>query len=278
MSNTSAQPSSPSFLSSSVLSVILLSSPPLNTPYSTTFYLSLPVSMWSLLSKRRRKLPELSSSSSSNSTSPVMSSLGRGNECKIKTTLATFLSLKTFIIMLTFMLFLPKLSMADPWSELSSKIKALLTNASCSDTLVSSIMDRIRWCHSNLKDDEDFFSKQEMKSGIGCCIMGRFVFCLEGKFKHDTSFSCQRIIPNVTDITVSELQVSTRTSCTQKRPAYPTSDCDILMSGARSSSEFVGLAISVSLFSLVILTIAYLILLVSHRVSVNGRRNHYQAL
>lgn len=277
MSNTPAQPSSPSSLSR--LSVILLSSPPLNTPYSTTFYPSLPVSMWSLLSKRRRKLPELLSSSS-NSTSPVMSSLGRGNECKnkIKTTLATYLSQKAFIIMLIVMLFLPKLSMADPWSELSSKIKALIGNASCSDTLVSPMMDRIRWCHSNLNDDVDFFSKQEMKSGIGCCIMGKFVFCLEGKFKHDTSFSCQRIIPNVTDITVSELQVSTRTSCTQKRPAYPTSDCDVLMSGARSSSEFIGLAISASLFSLVILTIAYLILLVSHRSSVNGRRNHYQAL
>ena len=151
----------------------------------------------------------------------------------------------------------------DYWVKFGEVIKNLLETKTCASS-VSEILDAVSWCWESFDADIAYFSKHELTAGgAGCCIKGKFDYCI--KVKVDSL--CPGVTGNLTESAISYFKVFMRTTCPDSvRPEYPTIECDAILMPAQTWIGIIGLIIAVSIFSTFMAVLVFLILLVSRRV------------
>lgn len=148
------------------------------------------------------------------------------------------------------------------WTIFGDILKNAFHWETCS-TKISSIVDAVSWCWESFDEDVNYFSKHELSNGAGCCIKGKFDYCI--KYKVDAL--CPGATANVTETAISYLRVFMRTTCPdQVNPDYPTIECDTILSPAQTWVGIIGLILAVSIFSTFMAVLVFLILLISKRV------------
>lgn len=159
---------------------------------------------------------------------------------------------------------------SDSWTQLGSLIKNILGSFNCLSK-ADEVMDRIIWCWDNFDTNSRDYSSNELVKGAGCCLFGQFTYCVNERVKQ----ICIESAANVTKIAVSKLKVLITSKCLNESTPYPTDECDALLFPSRTLEGIFGLLIAVTVFTLVILSIASMVVVISKR---SKHREHYQAL
>lgn len=156
------------------------------------------------------------------------------------------------------------------WTQLGSIIKNILGAVHCSSH-ASEIMERITWCWDNFDRDSRDYSQHELVNGAGCCLYGQFKYCVNERVKQ----LCIESAANVTSSAVDYLRILMNSNCMDDSTPYPSNECDAILFPSRTIEGIFGLIIAVSVFTLIILSIAVMVIMISKR---SKHREHYQAL
>lgn len=163
------------------------------------------------------------------------------------------------------------LSTSDMWLKFGEMIKVLLEAKTCAAN-VNQITDAVAWCWESFDDDVSNFNKHELNQFVGCCIKGKFDYCI--KYKIDSV--CPGITANVTESAISYLKVFQYSLCPDNvHPEYPTIECDAILMPAQTWIGIMGLIVAVTIFSAFIAVLVFLILMISRRLR---SRDHYMAI
>lgn len=157
------------------------------------------------------------------------------------------------------------------WTMFGELLKKVIQSETCLRQL-NQILDSVSWCWESFDDDVNYFNKHELSSGAGCCIKGKFDYCIKVK----VDGLCPGASANVTESAISYLKVFMRTTCPDNvKPDYPTLDCDAIIMPAQTWVGIIGLLIAVSIFTTFIAVLVFSILLVSKRIR---SRDNYMSI
>lgn len=156
------------------------------------------------------------------------------------------------------------------WTQLGTIIKNVLGAFHCS-THSREITERIIWCWDNFDRDSRDYSQHELMKGTGCCLYGQFKYCVNERVRQ----LCIESAANVTSTALDYLKVLMNSNCIDENTPYPSNECDALLFPSRTIEGIFGLLIAATIFTLIILSIATMVIMISKR---SKHREQYQAL